>query len=101
MAGEDAKEVKAQVKAQAKAVEQPEEVVEELDGSTMGALSEWMREQAPWWAMSFTVHMVVLAILFVVLGHFVPEKKQDDIPSFDEAQTPPAVVDADLKKYEI
>ena len=103
MAGEEAKEVKAQLKAQAKAVEQPQEGAEEIDDSDSmsGALSEWMREQAPWWAMSFTVHMVVLAVLFVVLGHFVPDKKQEDIPSFDEAQTPTAVVDADLKKYDI
>ena len=98
MGGEETKAVKAQ----AKAVEQPEEVVEELDDSDsmMGMLREWMRNQAPWWAMSFTVHMVLLSSL-LLLGRFAADKKQDDIPSFDEAQTPPVVVDAPLKDYEI
>ncbi len=102
MAVEEAKEVKTQVKAQVKAVEQPEEVVDEFDDSDsmMGMLTEWMRYQAPWWAMSFTVHMILLSSL-LLMGRFAADKKQEDIPSFDEAQTPPAVVDAPLKDYEI
>ena len=85
---------------EAKAVENPEEE-ELLDGSEsmMGMLQDWIRTQAPWWAVSFTVHMVALASL-LLLGRLAGQKTNDEIPTFDEAQTTP-VVAPDLKNYEL
>ncbi len=67
MAGDNAKagaEVKA---ANAKAAENPE-AEEELidDDSLMGQIQEWIRTQAPWWATSFTIHMVALFDVAVI-----------------------------------
>ena len=55
---------------EAKTVENPEE--EELfndSDSMMGMLQEWIRTQAPWWATSFTIHMVGLSTL-LLFGRF-------------------------------
>jgi len=76
-------------KLEAKAVEIPEEELLIEDSDSMGAiLREWIRTQAPWWAVSFTVHMVLLASL-LLLGSLASSKIADDIPTFDEVQTPP------------
>jgi hypothetical protein len=85
---------------EAQAVENPEEeqFFDDSD-SMMGMLSEWIRTQAPWWAVSFTVHMVGLASL-LLLGRFAGQKANDEIPTFDEAQQTP-VVAPDLKPYEL
>lgn len=74
MAGEEARN----------SVEQPEEE-EYLDGSLMADIQEWIRTAAPWWAISFTVHMVLLSSL-LLMGRFVTPKAEGDAPSFDEAK---------------
>lgn len=73
MAGEDAKKV----------AEEPEEE-EVLDGSFMADIQEWIRTAAPWWAISFTVHMVLLSSL-LLLGRFVNPKVEGDPPQLEEA----------------
>ncbi len=85
---------------EAKTVENPEEE-EFLDDSDsmMGMLKEWIRTQAPWWAVSFTVHMIGLASL-LLLGRFAGQRANDEIPTFDEAQEK-QVVAPDLKPYEL
>ena len=57
------------------------------------------RTQAPWWAVSFTVHMVGLASL-LLLGRFAGQRANDEIPTFDEAQQA-QVVAPELKPYEL
>ncbi|HEV2972147.1 MAG TPA: prenyltransferase/squalene oxidase repeat-containing protein [Pirellulales bacterium] len=88
MAGEDAR-----------AVETTDEVFHDDSDSVLGMLSEWIRTQAPWWAVSFTVHMVALASL-LLLGKFAGQKPNDEIPTFEEAEQT-AMVDAPLKPYEL
>src|SRR5258708_2621989 len=84
---------------EAKAVENPEgEEFPDDSDSLIGRLREWISAQAPWWAVSLTVHMVGLASL-LLLGRLAGQKTNDEIPTFDEAQT--AVVAPDLKPYEI
>ncbi len=65
-----------------------EEQEEEFDDSdtVTGMLKEWMRTQAPWWAMSFTVHMIVFALILVFGGRFSPIPKSGNAPEFDEAE---------------
>jgi hypothetical protein len=88
-------------KLEAKAVEIPEEELLIEDSDSMGAiLREWIRTQAPWWAVSFTVHMVLLASL-LLLGSLASSKIADDIPTFDEVQTPPPVAEQPLKPFEV
>lgn len=74
MAGEDAKKV----------VEEPEDE-EAVEGSLSADIQEWIRTAAPWWAISFTVHMVLLSSL-LLLGKFLPQKIEGDAPAFDEAK---------------
>ena len=68
MAGEEAKKV----------VEEPEEE-EAVEGSLSADIQEWIRTAAPWWAISFTVHMVLLSSL-LLLGKFLPPKIEGDAP---------------------
>ena len=74
MAGEEAKKV----------VEEPEDE-EVLEGSLFADIQEWIRTAAPWWAISFTVHMVLLSSL-LLLGRFVAPKVEGDAPSFDSTR---------------
>jgi len=69
----------------------PAEVAEEPelledDDSLLGQIKEWVRTQAPWWATSFTVHMVALSTL-LLLGRVMVPKPEGEAPAFDEAQT--------------
>ena len=56
MAGEETKA--------AEVAEDPELL--EDDDSLMGQIKDWVRTQAPWWATSFTVHMVALSTLLLL-----------------------------------
>jgi Prenyltransferase and squalene oxidase repeat len=88
-------------KLEAKAVDIPEEELLREDSDSMGAiLRDWIRTQAPWWAVSFTVHMVLLASL-LLLGSLASSKIADNIPTFDEVQTPPTVAEQPLKPFEV
>jgi hypothetical protein len=50
--------------------------------SLTSQLRQWMRDQLPWWSMSFTVHIAALASL-LLLGRFaLPSAPKDDIASF-------------------
>ena len=85
---------------EAKAAENPEEevLVDDSD-SMMGMLREWIRTQAPWWAVSFTIHMVLLAAL-LLFGRFAATKSNDEIPTFDEAQQT-AMVKTPVKPFDL
>ncbi len=88
MAGEEARN----------SVEQPEED-EYLEGSMMADIQEWIRTAAPWWAISFTVHMVLLSSL-LLLGRFVAPKPEGNAPSFDEAKDT-ADAEPPVEKYQL
>jgi hypothetical protein len=87
MAGENAKASAELKAANAKAAENPE-AEEELidDDSLMGQIQEWIRTQAPWWATSFTIHMVALSTL-LLLGNLIVPNQHEDAPAFEAADT--------------
>jgi hypothetical protein len=64
---------------------------EELDETELNEnfllrdLRDWLRTQAPWWAVSCTAHMVVLAML-LLLGKMIVPKIESDAPSFVEPE---------------
>ncbi len=88
-------------KMEAQTVAVPDEELLVEDSDSMGAiLREWIRTQAPWWAVSFTVHMVLLASL-LLLGSLASSRVADDIPTFDEVQAPPAPTEQPLKPFEV
>ncbi len=89
MAGEETKA--------AEVAEDPELL--EDDDSLMGQIKEWVRTQAPWWATSFTIHMVALSTL-LLLGRVMVPKQEGDAPAFDTAETTKQD-DAPPEHYEI
>ena len=64
---------------------------EELDEAELNEsfllrdLRDWLRTQAPWWAVSCTAHMVVLAML-LLLGKMIVPKLESDAPAFVEPE---------------
>jgi hypothetical protein len=88
MAGEDAKKV----------VEEPVDE-EAAEGSLSADIQEWIRTAAPWWAISFTVHMVLLASL-LLLGRFLPDKIEGEAPEFLDAKET-ASTDPPVENYEV
>jgi hypothetical protein len=55
---------------------------EERSESLGALLCDWLRNQSPWWSMSFTVHFAALASL-LLLGRFaMPSAPKDDVASF-------------------
>src|SRR5579862_9550332 len=75
MAGEETKA--------AEVAEDPELL--EDDDSLMGQIKDWVRTQAPWWATSFTIHMVALSTL-LLLGRVIAPKQEGESPAFDTAE---------------
>jgi hypothetical protein len=74
---------------------------DDLDGAELNEYSlfrdlrDWLRTQAPWWAVSCTAHMAVLAML-LLLGRMIVPKIESDAPAFDPvevAEKAPATVD--------
>jgi hypothetical protein len=71
-----------------------------LEGSLLGSLHDWLRTQAPWWAVSCTAHMAALAML-LLLGKMIVPKIEADVQLFDpvdvaekvDAPVDPTVVD--------
>ena len=73
---------------------------EQQDESLAAQLGEWMRNQLPWWAISFTLHVAALASL-LLLGRFtLPNGPHDDAAMF----LPPERVESNddsLKPFEV
>src|SRR5947209_4998704 len=73
---------------------------EQQDESLAARLAEWMRNQLPWWAISFTLHVAALASL-LLLGRFtLPSAPRDQGAIF----LPPEKVDSNvdpLKPFEV
>ena len=70
------------------------------EDSLLGSLHDWLRTQAPWWAVSCTAHMAALAML-LLLGKMIVPKIEADMQQFDpvdvaekvDAPVDPTVVD--------
>ena len=88
MAGEDAKKV----------VEEPEDE-EAVEGSLSADIQEWIRTAAPWWAISFTVHMVLLSSL-LLLGKFLPPTVEGDASAFEDIKET-AMTEPPVENYEL
>ena len=58
------------------------------EDSLLKQLEQWIRERAPWWVSSFTVHMLGLSVL-LLLGRVMIAKPEGKAPSFVEANTTP------------
>ncbi len=61
---------------------QLEEYSDDAEQGVWRDLREWMRNQLPWWSMSFTVHIAALASL-LLLGRFaMTPTPQNDVATF-------------------
>jgi len=65
------------------------------EGSLIADLRQWLRTQAPWWAVSCTAHMAALSAL-LLLGRFVVPVAETDGTSFE----PPAMVVENIEPVE-
>ncbi len=55
------------------------------ENSLLVDVRNWLRTQAPWWAMSCTAHMAALAML-LLLGRMIVPTIDSDAPAFTEAE---------------
>jgi hypothetical protein len=65
------------------------------DASLVAQVQDWIRNQAPWWATSFMLHMFALSMLLLI-GRAIVSTPKDDAPTFDAADVQPAPAEPDL-----
>ncbi len=67
------------------------------DASLVAQVQDWVRNQAPWWATSFMLHMLALSLLLLI-GRAIVATPKDDAPTFDAADVQPAPAEPDLAR---
>src|SRR5580704_11205353 len=68
------------------------------DDSLLAQVQDWIRNQAPWWATSFMLHMFALSTLLLI-GHVMVSAPPDDAPAFESAALAPAPDAAELDRF--
>src|SRR5437879_6077836 len=61
-------------------------ITDDQSDSVWSQVRDWMRNQLPWWSMSFTVHVAALASLLLLGRYSLPVAPNDDIATFLPAE---------------